>query len=133
HETVSARPTSAKGQGQGQGQGQAFRHPESSGTARPSRLLYASASQPNLRRYHSMSLPLTSSGFSCWVPLPDPSTRYFSSSVTSFSIPSPADGGSTASFSALIISDGARTVKSRVAYRSQLRVKLRYQLMPPVK
>ena len=48
-------------------------------------------------------------------------------------MPSAADGGSTASFSAMIISAGTRTTWSSSAQRSQLRVKLRYQLMPPVK
>src|SRR5204863_6763820 len=50
-----------------------------------------------------------------------------------FSMPSAADGGSTASFSAMIISDGTLTVWSSPSERCQLREKLRYQLMPPVK
>ena len=48
-------------------------------------------------------------------------------------MPSAADGGSTASFSAMIINDGTRTVWSSSAERCQLRDMLRYQLMPPVK
>src|SRR5271169_1082263 len=65
---------------------------------------------PNRFLRHSISLALTSSGFSCWVQCPLPRTRYFSRSGTIFSMPSAADGGSTASFSAMIINDGTRTV-----------------------
>src|ERR1700723_2530750 len=88
---------------------------------------------PNLFLRHSISLALTSSGFSCCVQWPLPRTRYFSRSGTILSMPSAADGGSTASFSAMIISDGTRTVWSSPAERCQLREKFRYQLMPPVK
>src|SRR5205814_3244388 len=88
---------------------------------------------PNRLLRHSISLALTSSGFSCCVQWPLSRTRYFSRSGTNFSMPSAADGGSTASFSAMIISDGTRTVWSSPSERCQLRVKLRYQLMPPVK
>src|SRR5215475_9962453 len=88
---------------------------------------------PNRFLRHSISLALTSSGFSCCVQWPLSLTRYFSRSGTSFSMPSAADGGSTASFSAMIISDGTLTLWSRPLERCQLREKLRYQLMPPVK
>src|SRR5436190_24259828 len=47
---------------------------------------------PNLRLRHSISLALTSSGFSCCVQWPLSRTRYFSRSGTSFSMPSAADG-----------------------------------------
>src|SRR5450755_352630 len=66
--------------------------------------------QPNRLLRHSISLALTSSGFSCCVQWPLPRTRYFSRSGMIFSMPSAADGGSTESFSAMIISDGTRTV-----------------------
>jgi hypothetical protein len=46
---------------------------------------------------------------------------------------SAADGGSTASCSAMVISAGTRTTGSSAAPRSRLRVMLRYQLMPPLK
>src|ERR1700754_4849160 len=92
-----------------------------------------SPAYPNLFLRHSISLALTSPGFSCCVQWPLSLTRYFSRSGTSFSMPSAADGGSTASFSAMIISDGTRTVWSSPSARCQLRVQLRYQLMPPVK
>src|SRR4029077_10849430 len=90
---------------------------------------------PHLNRFlrHSISLALTSSGFSCCVQWPLSLTRYFSRSGTSFSMPSAEDGGSTASFSAMIISDGTLTLWSSPLARCQLREKLRYQLMPPVK
>src|SRR5258708_22925051 len=88
---------------------------------------------PNLFLRHSISLAETSSGFSCCVQWPLPRTRYFSRSGMSFSMPSAEDGGSTASFSAMIISDGTRTVWSMPSERCQLRDMLRYQLMPPVK
>src|SRR5258707_3984227 len=88
---------------------------------------------PNLFLRHSISFALTSSGFSCCVQWPLPLTRYFSRSGISFSMPSADDGGSTWSFSAMIISDGTRTVGSISAERCQLRDMLRYQLMPPVK
>ncbi|MFK4402446.1 hypothetical protein ABIF31_009003 [Bradyrhizobium elkanii] len=64
---------------------------------------------PNRFLRHSISLALTSSGFSCCVQWPLSLTRYFSRSGTSRSMPSAAEGGSTASFSAMIISDGTRT------------------------
>ena len=48
-------------------------------------------------------------------------------------MPSAAEGGRTASFSAITISAGQSTSSLIPAERSQLRVKLRYQLMPPVK
>ena len=51
---------------------------------------------PNRFLRHSISLALTSSGFSCCVQWPLPRTRYFSRSGTIFSMPSAADGGSTA-------------------------------------
>src|SRR4051812_12301228 len=88
---------------------------------------------PNRFLRHSMIFALTSSGFSCCVQWPLSRTRYFSRSGMIFSMPSAADGGSTASFSAMIISDGTRTVGSMSAERCQLRDMLRYQLMPPVK
>ena len=49
------------------------------------------------------------------------------------SMPSAAEGGSTASSSAITISEGTFTLSSMPSARRQLRVKLRYQLMPPVK
>src|SRR5947208_1383043 len=88
---------------------------------------------PNRLLRHSISLALTSSGFSCCVQWPLSLTRYFSRSGMIFSMPSAADGGNTASFSAMIISDGTRTVWSIATERCQLRDMLRYQLMPPVK
>src|SRR6202035_610218 len=84
---------------------------------------------PNRLLRHSISLALTSSGFSCCVQWPLSRTRYFSKSGISFSMPSAADGGSTWSFSAMIISDGTRTVRSKSAECCQLRDMLRYQLM----
>src|SRR5258707_12894053 len=93
----------------------------------------AALTHPNLRLRHSISLALTSSGFSCCVQWPLPRTKYFSRSGTIFSMPSAADGGSTRSFSAMIIIEGTRTVWSMSAERCQLRDMLRYQLMPPVK
>src|ERR1700712_208371 len=65
---------------------------------------------PNRFLRHSMIFALTSSGFSCCVQWPLSRTRYFSRSGMIFSMPSAADGGRTASFSAMIISDGTRTV-----------------------
>src|SRR6266436_1802479 len=101
--------------------------------ARRSRRAPRDDAHPNLRLRHSISLALTSSGFSCCVQWPLPRTRYFSRSGTIFSMPSAEDGGSTWSFSAMIISEGTRTVWSRPSERRQLRDMLRYQLMPPVK
>src|SRR4051812_42037334 len=88
---------------------------------------------PNRFLRHSMILALTSSGFSCCVQWPLSRTRYFSRSGMIFSMPSAPEGGSTESFSAMIIKDGTRTVSSMSAERCQLRDMLRYQLMPPVK
>src|SRR5665213_31367 len=68
------------------------------------------APHPNRLLRHSISLALTSSGFSCCVQWPLSPTRYFSRSGTSFSMPSAAEGGRTASFSAMIIREGTRTV-----------------------
>src|ERR1700733_10734466 len=96
------------------------------------RMTIPNTPHPNLLLRHSISLALTSSDFSCWVQWPLPLTRYFSRSGTRFSMPSAAEGGSTMSFSAMIISDGTRTVSSIFAERCQLRDMLRYQLMPPV-
>ncbi len=48
-------------------------------------------------------------------------------------MPSAADGGRTVSFSAMTIREGTFTWSVRPSERCQLRVKLRYQLMPPVK
>src|ERR1700704_982443 len=105
----------------------------SSFEARRSRRAPQDDDHPNRFLRHSISLALTSSGFSCCVQWPLPRTRYFSRSGMIFSIPSAADGGRTGSFSAMIISDGTRTVWSIPAERCQLRDMLRYQLIPPVK
>src|SRR6266702_6860953 len=49
---------------------------------------------PNRFLRHSISLALTSSGFSCCVQWPLSRTRYFSRSGMIFSMPSAEDGGS---------------------------------------
>src|SRR6202011_2084906 len=72
--------------------------------------VFAPRFYPNRFLRHSISFALTSSGFSCCVQWPLSRTRYFSRSGISFSMPSAEDGGSTWSFSAMIISDGPRTV-----------------------
>src|SRR5207247_10030699 len=80
-----------------------------------------------------LRLALTSAGFSWCVQLPLSLTRYFSRAAMIVSLRPAADGGHTASFSAMIIGDGTRTVWSIATGRCQLRDMLRYQLMPPVK
>ena len=73
------------------------------------------------------------SGCSCWVQWPHARISTFSRSGTRSSMPSAILGDSTTSSSAMIISEGTFTLYSSSADCSQLRVKLRYQLMPPVK
>ena len=64
-------------------------------TARDGARAMTTSPYPNLFLRHSISLALTSSGFSCCVQWPLSRTRYFSRSGMSFSMPSAADGGST--------------------------------------
>ncbi len=85
----------------------------------------ASASRSS-RGWFLPDFPAGSSGRIPWI-------STCSRSGTNCSIPSVSEGGRTTSSSAMIIRPGTWTFCSIVPLCSQLRVKLRYQLMPPVK
>src|SRR5579871_5170934 len=87
----------------------------------------------NLRFSQSIMILLSSPGCSCWVQWPQSLISAFSRSGTKRSMPSAMAGDRTTSSSAITIRPGTRTFCSIVPLRSQLREKLRYQLMPPVK
>src|SRR6185312_2563879 len=82
---------------------------------------------------HVIIAALVSSGCSCCVQCPHFLISTFSRSGTKRSMPSAIAGESTTSSSAMIIRPGTCTRCSMVPLSTQLRVKLRYQLMPPVK
>src|SRR6185437_745746 len=76
---------------------------------------------------------LVSCGCSCCVQCPHLRIRAFSKSGTKRSMPSAIFGDRIISSSAMIISEGCFTFCAHVPESCQLREKLRYQLMPPVK